>query len=155
MADLKRGSTAGGELILTQGNFPLIPVGNSLYFNKHKVFTEHDRPTAEEVDSVSASKGGEFKEKVIFKEIQVNGKTTPLTIKEGIETDSEITIGTLDIKSGDKSVLLIDPSNPELLQTDSIKTNKTVLTSPGTEANHAVRYDQVVLVGDVIDFGEF
>ncbi|AUM58375.1 hinge connector of long tail fiber protein distal connector [Proteus phage phiP4-3] len=154
MADLKRGSTAGGELILTQGNFPLIPVGNSLYFNKHKVYTEHDKPTAEEVDSVSASKGGEFKERVIFKELQV-GKQDPLIIKDHSIAGTEIILKQLEIKNLEKSLLVLNPDNPELLQVQSMKTDRLVLDTISTQPNHAVRYDQVVLVGDIIDFGEF
>lgn len=68
MADLKASSTVGGAVIWHQGNFPLFPVGDSLLYKKFKVYTEHDKPQADDNDFVSKAKGGEYLKNVNFAE---------------------------------------------------------------------------------------
>ncbi|WJZ28149.1 tail fiber protein [Serratia phage 92A1] len=68
MADLKAGSTVGGNLIWNKGSLPFNPVTpNSVYYKTYKVFTENDPPKAAEVDAVSASQGGTFEKQVLSK----------------------------------------------------------------------------------------
>lgn len=58
MADLKAGTTIGGMLVWTQGNFPLVPTGNTLMYKTFKVYSENDKPQAADNDFVSKAGGG-------------------------------------------------------------------------------------------------
>ncbi|ANT40688.1 hinge connector of long tail fiber protein distal connector [Klebsiella phage vB_KpnM_KpV477] len=60
MADLKAGSTVGGNPIWHAGTFPLVPAGNSLTYRGKKVYTEIDKPQAADNDFVSKSRGGTY-----------------------------------------------------------------------------------------------
>ncbi|WPJ21078.1 long-tail fiber protein [Klebsiella phage KP17] len=60
MADLKAGSTVGGNPIWHAGTFPLVPAGNSLTYRGKKVYTEIDKPQANDNDFVSKSRGGTY-----------------------------------------------------------------------------------------------
>lgn len=72
MADLKLGSTAGGSVLWHQGNFPLTPVSNDLYFKTYKIYSEYNKPQAVDNDFVSKANGGTkssgFQKEVEFKE---------------------------------------------------------------------------------------
>lgn len=72
MADLKAGSTVGGNPIWHAGTFPLVPAGNSLTYRGVKVYTEIDKPQANDNDFVSKANGGTgsqgFQKEVEFKE---------------------------------------------------------------------------------------
>lgn len=72
MADLKAGSTVGGNPIWHAGTFPLVPAGNSLTYRGKKVYTEIDKPQANDNDFVSKANGGTgsqgFQKEVEFKE---------------------------------------------------------------------------------------
>lgn len=68
MADLKAGSTVGGNPIWHAGTFPLVPAGNSLTYRGKKVYTEIDKPQADDNDFVSKSRGGEYAKNVHFVE---------------------------------------------------------------------------------------
>lgn len=49
MADLKAGTTVGGNTIWSQANLPLLPAGNSLTYKGYKIYSENDPPTKAEV----------------------------------------------------------------------------------------------------------
>lgn len=49
MADLKSGTTIGGNTIWSQANLPLLPTGNTLTYKGFKVYTENDKPTKAEI----------------------------------------------------------------------------------------------------------
>ncbi|ADJ55563.1 long tail fiber protein distal subunit [Escherichia phage RB16] len=49
MADLKAGTTIGGNTIWSQANLPLLPTGNTLTYKGFKVYTENDKPTKAEI----------------------------------------------------------------------------------------------------------
>lgn len=66
MADLKLGTTIGGSSVWHQGNFPLIPTGNTLTFNGFKVYTANDKPQATDNDFVSKESGGKYLSLVSF-----------------------------------------------------------------------------------------
>lgn len=68
MADLKAGSTVGGNPIWHAGTFPLVPAGNSLTYRGKKVYTEIDKPQADDNDFVSKARGGEYAKNVHFVE---------------------------------------------------------------------------------------
>lgn len=67
MADLKAGTTVGGELVWHQGNFPLFPSGDELAYKTFKVYTEYNKPKAIDNDFVSKASGGEYLSSVSFK----------------------------------------------------------------------------------------
>lgn len=71
MADLKAGTTIGGTLVWTQGNFPLYPTGNTLLFKNFKVYSENDKPQAVDNDFVSKAAGGTYSGDVSFQSIGV------------------------------------------------------------------------------------
>lgn len=66
MADLRVGSTTGGSVIWHQGNFPLTPVSNDLFYKTYKVYTEYNKPQAADNDFVSKAAGGSYKGTVNF-----------------------------------------------------------------------------------------
>lgn len=49
MADLKAGTTVGGNTIWSQANLPLLPSGNTITYKGYKVYTENDKPTKAEI----------------------------------------------------------------------------------------------------------
>ncbi|CAL1777340.1 hinge connector of long tail fiber [Acinetobacter phage vB_AbaM_PhT2] len=60
MADLKAGTTIGGTLVWTQGNFPLYPTGDTLLYKTYKIYSEKDKPQAIDNDFVSKANGGTY-----------------------------------------------------------------------------------------------
>ena len=66
MADLRVGSTTGGSVIWHQGNFPLTPVSNDLFYKTYKVYTEFNKPQAADNDFVSKAAGGTYLNTVGF-----------------------------------------------------------------------------------------
>lgn len=49
MADLKAGTTVGGNTIWSQANLPLLPSGNTITYKGFKIYTENDKPTKAEI----------------------------------------------------------------------------------------------------------
>ncbi|UNA02349.1 putative tail fiber protein [Serratia phage SP1] len=72
MADLKAGTTVGGALLWNASNLKLTPVDGAapkLYYEQtNRIYTTGDKPTPEEIDTVSASRGGTYQKPVIFTE---------------------------------------------------------------------------------------
>lgn len=68
MADLKIGTTIGGSVAWHQGNFPLIPASNDLYYKTYKIYTEWNKPQAADNDFVSKAQGGVYAKSVEFTE---------------------------------------------------------------------------------------
>lgn len=66
MADLRVGSTTGGSVIWHQGNFPLTPVSNDVFYKTYKVYTEFNKPQAADNDFVSKAAGGVYLNTVGF-----------------------------------------------------------------------------------------
>lgn len=67
MADLKAGTTVGGAMVWTQGNFPLFPSGNTLLYRDYTVYTTNDKPQAVDNDFVSKAQGGTFEKTITMK----------------------------------------------------------------------------------------
>lgn len=72
MADLKAGTTVGGTLVWTQGNFPLFPTGNTLLYKTFKIYSENDKPQAVDNDFVSKKNGGTYSNTVTALGLGVN-----------------------------------------------------------------------------------
>lgn len=69
MADLKAGTTVGGNVVWHQGNFPLsalTPVSNDVYYKTYKIYSEWSKPQAADNDFVSKASGGTFASTVAF-----------------------------------------------------------------------------------------
>lgn len=66
MADLKTGTTIGGGTIWSQSNLPLLPSGNILTFKGWRVYTETDKPTAEDIGALSLANGGTVAKNTTF-----------------------------------------------------------------------------------------
>lgn len=60
MAELKTGTTIGGTLVWTQGNFPLYPTGNTLLYKSFMIYSEFNKPQAVDNDFVSKANGGTY-----------------------------------------------------------------------------------------------
>lgn len=83
MADLRVGSTTGGSVIWHQGNFPLTPVSNDLFYKTYKVYTEFNKPQAADNDFVSKAAGGSYKGTVNFERGLMFNDSTGYGIKLG------------------------------------------------------------------------
>lgn len=94
MADLKAGTTIGGTLVWTQGNFPLFPTGNTLLYKNFKVYSENDKPQAVDNDFVSKANGGTYGAPIVVK--------TSITIDDGVGFNTR---GGLQVGNGDGSTL--------------------------------------------------
>lgn len=86
MADLRVGSTTGGSVIWHQGNFPLTPVSNDLFYKTYKVYTEFNKPQAADNDFVSKALGGNYKANVYFEQGLTFNDTNGYGIKLGART---------------------------------------------------------------------
>ncbi|APU01112.1 tail fiber protein [Aeromonas phage 31.2] len=60
MADLKVGTTIGGSPAWNQGNLPLVPSGDRILYKGARVYSESDKPSADEL-SVLSINGGRLK----------------------------------------------------------------------------------------------
>lgn len=58
MADLKLGTTLGGAGIWSASNLPLMPSGGQITYKGWRIYTENDRPTAEDIGALSLANGG-------------------------------------------------------------------------------------------------
>ena len=66
MADLKLGTTLGGAGIWSASNLPLLPSGDRLTYKGWRVYTENDRPTAEDINALSTINGGTVAKNTTF-----------------------------------------------------------------------------------------
>lgn len=88
MADLKAGSTVGGNPIWHAGTFPLVPAGNSLTYRGKKVYTEIDKPQAADNDFVSKANGGSYSRTVTFEtglRVQTTGSGGMELVNGGVD----------------------------------------------------------------------
>lgn len=73
MADLKLGTTLGGAGIWSASNLPLLPSGGQLTYKGWRVYTENDRPTAEDINALSMINGGTVAKNTTFSQNLVVG----------------------------------------------------------------------------------
>lgn len=66
MADLKLGTTLGGAGLWSASNLPLLPTGGQLTYKGWRVYTENDRPTAEDINALSTINGGTVAKNTTF-----------------------------------------------------------------------------------------
>lgn len=75
MADLKTGTTIGGTLVWTQGNFPLYPTGDTLLYKNFVIYSENNKPQAVDNDFVSKKDGGVYLNNVSALGLGVNNSS--------------------------------------------------------------------------------
>ncbi len=93
MADLKTGTTIGGTLVWTQGNFPLYPTGDALLYKNYLIYSENNKPQAVDNDFVSKANGGVYGAPLVVK--------TSINIADG----AGFRTGGLQVGNGDDSTL--------------------------------------------------
>lgn len=158
MADLKAGTTVGGTLVWTQGNFPLFPTGNTLLYKTFKVYSENDKPQAVDNDFVSKKNGGVYGGVVTFQQgLKIHDPSTGNKIGEfvpGNGDNATQAICNIDIKShwgigisaysSAARQIWIDTRTGDVSTVGNITVSKNIIinTSP-TSATHATRKDYV------------
>lgn len=89
MADLKLGTTLGGAGIWSASNLPLLPSGGQLTYKGWRVYTENDRPTAEDINALSTINGGTVAKNTTFSQNLVVGASLTANL---IQSNSVLTI---------------------------------------------------------------
>lgn len=105
MADLKLGTTLGGAGIWSASNLPLLPSGGQLTYKGWRVYTENDRPTAEDINALSTINGGTVAKNTTFSQ---NVTVGALLTANSVQSNSDINItrsgslgATLNFRKGD------------------------------------------------------
>lgn len=161
MADLSANTTVGGRLVWTQGNFPLYPAGNSLFYNSSRVYSENDKPQASNNDFVSKQNGGTYQSSVTFNGgviVSSPGPGNTNGIFSGNGDDASQNTVNLDIKSWfgvgfynacpnagyQGRTVWINVRTGELTTYGNIYSNQNIISQYGpTAANHVTRKDYV------------
>ena len=102
MAELKTGTTIGGNLVWTQGNFPLNPAGDQVLYKTYKIYTEFNKPQAHNNDFVSKSTGGTFNNAITVVNginISDSASNTLGSVSPGNGDNATLDICNVDIKS--------------------------------------------------------
>ncbi|ADI96481.1 gp36 hinge connector of long tail fiber [Acinetobacter phage Ac42] len=164
MADLKTGTTVGGQLVWTQGNFPLFPTGNTLLYKTFKVYTENDKPQAVDNDFVSKANGGSYLKLTSFVEgVKILGagnlyggfvpgsgdgttdvSTNPASVTTNTILQSHWGIGISSYQAQGVTVN-IDSRNGDISTKGNIRAagQMVIRTAAPTAAEHATRKDYV------------
>ncbi len=160
MADLKAGTTIGGTLVWTQGNFPLYPTGNTLLYKTFKVYSENDKPQATDNDFVSKASGGTYNGNVIFNKginlISYAGTSSVAGggIATGNGDSATLSTANIDITSWygvgfyctntNTRTVVINTRTGDIQNTGSITVASNVLVGlTPTQPSHATRKDYV------------
>lgn len=161
MADLKAGTTIGGTLVWTQGNFPLYPTGNTLLYKNFKVYSENDKPQAADNDFVSKAQGGSFYGQVFLENsagLRITnpnvGYATNGFFKPGLGDDASFTKTNIEIQShwgiGFRSTLsdmpitaVIDTRTGYIGTISTVQAKNLVANDGPTDASHVTRKDYV------------
>lgn len=82
MADLKAGTTVGGNTIWSQANLPLLPSGNTITYKGFKVYTENDKPTKAEIGLGNVTNDAQVKKAgdTMQGTLELQGSTTELKL---------------------------------------------------------------------------
>ena len=82
MADLKAGTTVGGNTIWSQANLPLLPSGNTITYKGFKIYTENDKPTKAEIGLGNVTNDAQVKKAgdTMQGTLELQGSTTELKL---------------------------------------------------------------------------
>lgn len=105
MADLKAGTTVGGNTIWSQANLPLLPSGNTITYKGFKVYTENDKPTKAEIGLGNVTNDAQVKKAGddMTGSLTLKGANSQLTIPSRILMVRET--------AGDPLILFARPDN--------------------------------------------
>ncbi|MEG1903008.1 MAG: tail fiber domain-containing protein [Bacteroidales bacterium] len=104
MADLKLGTTLGGAAIWSASNLPLLPSGGQITYKGWRIYTENDRPTAEDIGALSLANGGTVDKDTTFNRnvtVGINLTANALYSKSFVDVTRSGTAAGLLFKRGD------------------------------------------------------
>ena len=105
MADLKAGTTVGGNTIWSQANLPLLPSGNTLTYKGFKVYTENDKPTKAEIGLGNVTNDAQVKKAGddMTGSLNITGQNSQLTVPYRLLMQRAV--------AGDPYMLFVRPDN--------------------------------------------
>lgn len=105
MADLKAGTTVGGNTIWSQANLPLLPSGNTITYKGFKVYTENDKPTKAEIGLGNVTNDAQVKKAGddMTGSLNITGANSQLTVPYRLLMQRAV--------AGDPYVLFVRPDN--------------------------------------------
>ena len=105
MADLKAGTTVGGNTIWSQANLPVLPSGNTLTYKGFKVYTENDKPTKAEIGLGNVTNDAQVKKAGddMTGSLNITGASSQLTVPYRLLMQRAV--------AGDPYVLFVRPDN--------------------------------------------
>ncbi|URP85738.1 hypothetical protein ECW2_0060 [Enterobacter phage EC-W2] len=108
MADLKAGTTVGGNTIWSQANLPVLPSGNTLTYKGFKVYTENDKPTKAEIGLGNVTNDAQVKKAGddMTGSLNITGQNSQLTVPYRLLMQRAV--------AGDPYVLFVRPDNNPL-----------------------------------------
>lgn len=105
MADLKAGTTVGGNTIWSQANLPLLPSGNTITYKGFKIYTENDKPTKAEIGLGNVTNDAQVKKAGddMTGSLNITGQNSQLTVPYRLLMQRAV--------AGDPYVLFVRPDN--------------------------------------------
>lgn len=105
MADLKAGTTVGGNTIWSQANLPLLPSGNTITYKGFKVYTENDKPTKAEIGLGNVTNDAQVKKAGddMTGSLNITGASSQLTVPYRLLMQRAV--------AGDPYMLFVRPDN--------------------------------------------
>lgn len=105
MADLKAGTTVGGNTIWSQANLPLLPSGNTITYKGFKIYTENDKPTKAEIGLGNVTNDAQVKKAGddMTGSLNITGANSQLTVPYRLLMQRAV--------AGDPYVLFVRPDN--------------------------------------------
>lgn len=105
MADLKAGTTVGGNTIWSQANLPLLPSGNTITYKGFKIYTENDKPTKTEIGLGNVTNDAQVKKAGddMTGSLNITGQNSQLTVPYRLLMQRAV--------AGDPYVLFVRPDN--------------------------------------------
>lgn len=105
MADLKAGTTVGGNTIWSQANLPLLPSGNTITYKGFKVYTENDKPTKAEIGLGNVTNDAQVKKAGddMTGSLNITGANSQLTVPYRLLMQRAV--------AGDPYMLFVRPDN--------------------------------------------
>lgn len=105
MADLKAGTTVGGNTIWSQANLPLLPSGNTITYKGFKVYTENDKPTKAEIGLGNVTNDAQVKKAGddMTGSLNITGQNSQLTVPYRLLMQRAV--------AGDPYMLFVRPDN--------------------------------------------
>ncbi|MEG1903009.1 MAG: tail fiber domain-containing protein [Bacteroidales bacterium] len=145
MADLKTGTTIGGNTIWSQANLPLLPTGNTLTYKGFKVYTENDKPTKAEIGLGNVTNDAQVKK-------SGDEMTGDLTLKNNTQLTVPRRINLVADTAGVSPVLLVTRSDNNAIA-DPFPSEETRVYSllANTKSNTADPFAGAILSAHIVN----